>query len=130
MRRLVVALIFLAAAVLALGSYSVFHVKTNDSQVIPTDEPRALLAADREPAELHGYGDVELDLKSDYSTIRVRKRDNTRTLSFVRDATQASHRTKLELSSLLESVGSFVSSACRVGTSGIVGASFTAVGSR
>jgi spermidine synthase len=37
-------------------------------------------------SDLYGYGDIELSVKSDYSRIRVRRDNSTRTLSFVRDS--------------------------------------------
>src|SRR5207249_2746318 len=74
----------LAAATCALVSFGVLPLHSVVSQPLSPEEPSA---AAREVAtdDLVGYGEIEVSFKSDYSTIRIRKQRNTRTLSFIRD---------------------------------------------
>lgn len=89
MSRLITGLALVAAAFLALGSYSLFHAPAHKTEIIPEDAPALdLVASAREPVpvDLTGRGDLELSVKSNYSRIKIRKADNVRTLLFVRDS--------------------------------------------
>jgi spermidine synthase len=89
MTRLVAGLVIVAAAFLALGGYRALRGPTPEVETRPADKPaREAFAADRgsfasEPAVRDG---LELDVKSDYSHIRISRAKNVRTLWFVRDS--------------------------------------------
>ncbi len=93
----------IVAALLALGGYCVFHGETSDTQTAlaekrardgfaqdrdpgrPSTRPGRPVRTETEPVDLDGLG-LELDVRSSYSHIRIRKTNNTRTLLFVRDS--------------------------------------------
>jgi spermidine synthase len=85
MTRLVAVLVFAGAAFLALGGYRLFHIGTSEPEVtLATNQGRDVVEAPFRG--LTGYGEIERSVKSEYSTILIRKLGNTRTLSFVRDS--------------------------------------------
>src|SRR6516164_10510346 len=86
MPRVIAVLVFVAAAALALGSYHLFHAHTSEAEL---RTPTNVVAGGDEFTSsqgLEGHGQIEATFKSDYSNIRIRKRNSVRTLSFVRDS--------------------------------------------